>query len=110
MPPNIDMIPKKVCERTFVKTNIYIFFLCNRFDYNRLGGRGGRGGGRGGRGRGGGRGGGGASSMLAVRNIPPEMNSITHINAHFARFGNLQNIQVQKLILKCIYYLKSKFP
>ena len=42
---------------------------------------------------GGGRGG-GASRMLAVRNIPPEHNSITHLNAHFARFGNLQNIQV----------------
>lgn len=59
-----------------------------RFDYNRLGGRGG------GRGRGRGRGGAGASAMLAVRNIPAEMNNITHLNAHFARFGTLQNIQI----------------
>jgi len=61
-----------------------------RFDYARLGrGRGrGRGGFRGGRG-------GGASSMLAVRNIPPELNTITHLNGHFSRFGNLVNVQVQ---------------
>ncbi|XP_023337167.1 RNA-binding protein 26 isoform X2 [Eurytemora carolleeae] len=61
----------------------------SRFDYSRVGGRG-----RGRGGRGGGRGGGGASNMLAVRNIPPEFNSITHLNAHFARFGMLQNIQI----------------
>ena len=64
----------------------------SRFDYSRVGGRG-----RGRGGRGGGRGGGGASNMLAVRNIPPEFNSITHLNAHFARFGMLQNIQVNNL-------------
>lgn len=61
-----------------------------RFDYARLGrGRG--------RGRGGFRGGrvGGASSMLAVRNIPPELNTITHLNSHFSRYGNLVNVQVQ---------------
>jgi RNA-binding protein 26 len=63
-----------------------------RFDFQRLGGaRGGRG-----RGRGrGGRGGAGASSMLAVRNIPPELNTITHLNGHFSRYGNLINVQVQ---------------
>ena len=66
----------------------YNFLFSSRFDYSRVGGRG-----RGRGGRGGGRGG-GASSMLAVRNIPPEFNSITHLNAHFSRFGNLQNIQV----------------
>merc|ERR1719509_44123 len=57
-----------------------------RFDFNRLGGRG-RGRGRGGRG--------GASSMLAVRNIPPELNTITHLNGHFARYGTLVNVQVR---------------
>jgi len=60
-----------------------------RFEYPR--------GGRGrGRGRGwGGRGGRGGSTMLAVRNIPGELNSITHLNGHFSRYGNLVNIQVQ---------------
>jgi RNA-binding protein 26 len=60
-----------------------------RFDYQRLGrGRGrGRGGFRGGRG--------GASTMLAVRNIPAELNTITHLNGHFSRYGNLVNVQVQ---------------
>jgi len=56
-----------------------------RFDYSRIGGRG-RGRGRGGRG--------GASSMLAIRNVPPECNNITTLNAHFARYGTLQNIQI----------------
>merc|ERR1719186_2324140 len=56
-----------------------------RFDFNRLGGRG----------RGRGRGRGGASSMLAVRNIPPELNTITHLNGHFARYGTLVNVQVR---------------
>ena len=62
--------------------------------YDRLGtyGRGrGRGRGRGGRG---GRGGAG-SSQIAVRNIPPNMNNIAHLNNHFARFGTLVNVQVQ---------------
>eukprot|EP00092_Neocalanus_flemingeri_P038304 GFUD01041698.1.p1 GENE.GFUD01041698.1~~GFUD01041698.1.p1 ORF type:complete len:849 (+),score=259.17 GFUD01041698.1:41-2587(+) len=59
-----------------------------RFDYARLGR--GRGRGRGGRG-----GRGGASSMLAVRNIPTELNTITHLNGHFSRYGNLVNVQVQ---------------
>lgn len=66
----------------------------SRFDYSRVGGRG-----RGRGGRGGGRGGAGASNMLAVRNIPPEFNTITHLNAHFARFGMLQNIQVNNQII-----------
>ena len=56
----------------------------------------GRGRGRGGRG---GRGGGGAAgakcSMLAVRNIPATLNTITHLNGHFSRYGNLVNVQVQ---------------
>ena len=55
----------------------------------------GRGRGRGGRG---GRGGGGAGakcSMLAVRNIPATLNTITHLNGHFSRYGNLVNVQVQ---------------
>jgi len=52
----------------------------------------GRGRGRGG--RGGGRGG-GASSMLTVRNIPATLNTITHLNGHFSRYGNLVNVQVQ---------------
>ena len=51
----------------------------------------GRGRGRGG--RGGGRGG-GASSMLTVRNIPATLNTITHLNGHFSRYGNLVNVQV----------------
>merc|ERR1719186_1570669 len=50
-----------------------------RFDFNRLAGRGR----------------GGASSMLAVRNIPPELNTITHLNGHFARYGALVNVQVR---------------
>lgn len=62
-----------------------------RFNFARLGGRGGRGRGRGGRGGGSN----GASRMLAVRNIPAELNTITHLNTHFCRFGMLQNIQVQ---------------
>jgi len=57
-----------------------------RFDFSRIGGRG-RGRGRGGIGR-------GASSMVAVRSIPTEFNNITNLNAHFAKFGNLQNIQI----------------
>merc|ERR1719427_229665 len=61
-----------------------------RFDYARIGRGRGRGRGWGGRG---GRGGG--STMLAVRNIPGELNSITHLNGHFSRYGNLVNIQVQ---------------
>eukprot|EP00095_Tigriopus_kingsejongensis_P000423 maker-scaffold171_size289870-snap-gene-1.32 protein:Tk00423 transcript:maker-scaffold171_size289870-snap-gene-1.32-mRNA-1 annotation:"rna-binding protein 26" len=57
-------------------------------------GRGGRG--RGGRGgRGGAHGGGSGSKQIAVRNIPPNMNNIAHLNNHFARFGNLVNVQVQ---------------
>ena len=66
-----------------------------KFDYGRLGGRGR---GRGGRGRGGmgGRGGGGhhSSTMLAVRNIPVELNSITSLNSHFSKFGVLVNVQI----------------
>merc|ERR1719422_1645468 len=58
-----------------------------RFDYGRLGR--GRGRGRGGRG-----GRGGSSTMLAVRNIPAELNTITHLNGHFSRYGNLVNVQV----------------
>jgi len=61
-----------------------------RFDHSRLGLRGGRGRG----GRGGGRGGAAGGIMLAVRNIPAEHNNITMMNAHFAKFGNLQNIQI----------------
>lgn len=53
-------------------------------------------GGRGGRGRGGGGGVAGAKCcMLAVRNIPATLNTITHLNAHFSRYGNLVNVQVQ---------------
>jgi len=63
-----------------------------RFDFQRLGG--GRGRGRG-RGRGGYQGGRGGGSVLAVRNIPPEFNTITHLNGHFSRFGSLINVQVQ---------------
>ena len=49
-----------------------------------------------GRGRGWGKGsrGGGGSTMLAVRNIPKEMNSISHLNNHFSKFGSLVNVQV----------------
>ena len=61
--------------------------ILNRFDYNRLGGRG--------RGRGGAHGGrhGGASKLL-VKNIPSGLNTIAHINNHFTRFGTLVNVQV----------------
>ena len=50
-----------------------------------------------GRGRGRGRGGGGrgGGSMLAVRNVPAAFNTITHLNAHFSRYGSLVNVQVQ---------------
>merc|ERR1719318_2287995 len=61
-----------------------------RFDYPRMGRGLTRGRGWGGRG---GRGGGG--TMLAVRNIPGELNTITHLNGHFSRYGNLVNVQVQ---------------
>ena len=33
--------------------------------------------------------------MLAVRNIPGELNTITHLNGHFSRYANLVNVQVQ---------------
>ena len=33
--------------------------------------------------------------MLTVRNIPPEFNTNTHLNSHFLRYGNLDNVQVQ---------------
>ena len=33
--------------------------------------------------------------MLAVRNIPATLNTITHLNGHFSRYGNLVNVQVQ---------------
>lgn len=33
--------------------------------------------------------------MLAVRNIPEQFNTITHLNGHFSRYGNLVNVQVQ---------------
>ena len=71
-----------------------------RFDFNRLGrGRPMLRGVRGGRGRGG-RGGfnsesGNLTPQLAVRNIPPPINTIAHLNNHFARFGSLVNVQVQ---------------
>ena len=63
-----------------------------RFDYNRLGGRGR---GRGGRHRGYGDGGG--SSHVLVKNIPPGLNTIAHLNNHFAKFGTLVNVQVSSL-------------
>lgn len=73
----------------------------NQSPFNRLGVRGanyrgGRGRGRGGRGGGiGGRLGQSGVKQLAVRNIPPNQNNIAHINNHFAKFGNLVNVQVQ---------------
>ena len=33
--------------------------------------------------------------MLAVRNVPAAFNTITHLNAHFSRYGSLVNVQVQ---------------
>ena len=63
-----------------------------RFDYNRLGGRGR---GRGGRNRGYGGGDGGSSHVL-VKNIPPGLNTIAHLNNHFAKFGTLVNVQVRE--------------
>ena len=58
-----------------------------------------RGGFRGGfRGRGGGRGGRMPPPQLAVRNIPPHVNNIAHLNNHFARFGTLVNVQVRHWI------------
>ena len=36
-----------------------------------------------------------SSSMLAVRNIPVELNSILHLNSHFSKFGTLVNVQIQ---------------
>ena len=75
-----------------------------RFDYNRLGG------GRG-RGRGGAHGGrhGGASKVL-VKNIPTGLNTIAHINNHFARFGTLVNVQVSSVpfLDAYIYFFKKK--
>ena len=32
--------------------------------------------------------------MLAVRNIPVELNSITSLNSHFSKFGVLVNVQI----------------
>ena len=61
----------------------------SRFDYNRLGG--GRGRGRGGHAHGGRHGG---ASKVLVKNIPAGLNTIAHINNHFARFGTLVNVQV----------------
>ena len=68
-----------------------------RFDYNRLGGRGR---GRGGRHRGYGGGDGGSSHVL-VKNIPPGLNTIAHLNNHFAKFGTLVNVQVRSINLFC---------
>ena len=68
-----------------------------RFDYNRLGGRGR---GRGGRHRGYGGGDGGSSHVL-VKNIPPGLNTIAHLNNHFAKFGTLVNVQVRTINLFC---------
>ena len=64
-----------------------------RFDYNRLGGRGRGGRGRGGRSRGYGGSDNGSSHVL-VKNIPPGLNTIAHLNNHFAKFGTLVNVQV----------------
>ena len=61
--------------------------------FSRLGG-GGRG--RGGRGRGGYGGRGRGATKVAVRNIPPNVNNIAHLNNHFARFGTLVNVQVRR--------------
>ena len=61
-----------------------------RFDYNRLGGRGrGRGGANAGN-----RYGNGGSSQVLVKNIPPGLNTIAHLNNHFAKFGTLVNVQI----------------
>ena len=65
----------------------------SRFDYNRLGG--GRGRGRGGHAHGGRHGG---ASKVLVKNIPAGLNTIAHINNHFARFGTLVNVQVSLFI------------
>jgi len=59
------------------------------FDCNRLGG--GRGRGRGGHAHGGRHGG---ASKVLVKNIPAGLNTIAHINNHFARFGTLVNVQI----------------
>ena len=69
-----------------------------RFDYPMMGRGRGRGRGWGGRG-----GRGGRSTMLAVRNIPGELNTITHLNGHFSRYGNLVNVQVDRKL----FHLKS---
>jgi RNA-binding protein 26 len=66
-----------------------------RFDFNRLGRGRGRGRGRGIGARGGLGGGVGGSSQVIVRNIPLSLNTIAHLNNHFARFGTLVNVQVQ---------------
>ncbi len=65
-----------------------------RFDYKRLGGRGG---GRGGGAPLGGRVGNlppNASSQIIVKGVPPQLNTIAHMNNHYARFGTLVNVQV----------------
>ena len=31
---------------------------------------------------------------LELRKIPPELNSILHLNQHFSKFGTITNIQV----------------
>ena len=72
----------------------------------------GRGRGRGGRGggRGGGVSGGVPGHMLAVRNIPAALNTITHLNGHFSRYGSLVNVQVSKILIsKCFFQPKQYF-
>ena len=68
-----------------------------RFDYKRLGGK------KGAVPRYGG------STQVHVKNIPPSLNTIAHLNNHFTRFGTLVNVQVifYQLIL-CIK-IKKKF-
>lgn len=34
------------------------------------------------------------NTKLEVRNIPPELNTITKLNEHFSKFGTIVNIQV----------------
>lgn len=42
------------------------------------------------------------SVTLEIRKIPQELNTITKLNEHFGKFGNIVNIQVRFIIY---YYI-----
>ena len=86
--------PRSLAQPTLYSSSRFSHLtFYSRFDYNRLGG--GRGRGRGGHAHGGRHGG---ASKVLVKNIPAGLNTIAHINNHFARFGTLVNVQVSLFV------------